>query len=86
MEKSWNLTNESLILINWRSYAAVFQIPANVYVDQEVMEFYDTVMEKSWNFVAKISWQPCKEYMSVFVYSILFKCIEATTDFQFSAL
>ena len=28
-------------------------------VDEEVMEFYDMVMEKSWNFVAKISWQPC---------------------------
>ena len=25
-----------------------------------VMEFCDTVMKKSWNFVAKISWQPCK--------------------------
>ena len=23
------------------------------------MEFCDTVMEKSWNFVATISWQPC---------------------------
>ncbi len=23
------------------------------------MEFCETVMEKSWNFVAKISWQPC---------------------------
>ncbi len=30
----------------------------NVYVDIEVMEFFETVMEKSWNFVAKISWQP----------------------------
>ena len=33
--------------------------PTTMYVDIEVMEFCDTVMEKSWNFVAKISWQPC---------------------------
>ena len=26
---------------------------------EEVMEFFYMVMEKSWNFVAKISWQPC---------------------------
>ena len=26
---------------------------------KQVVEFYDTVMKKSWNFVAKISWQPC---------------------------
>ena len=44
--------------MNWGRYAAVFQIPVNVYVELEVMEFYDMVMEKSWNFVANISWQP----------------------------
>ncbi len=50
MEKSWN----------FEIGAAAFQIPTNMYVDIEVMEFCDTVMEKSWNFVAKISWQPCE--------------------------
>ena len=59
MEKSWNLTNKFLILMNRRRYAAAFQTPTNMYVDIEVMEFCDTVMEKSWNFVVKISWQPC---------------------------
>ncbi len=49
-----------LILMNWRRYTAAFQNCTNMYVDTsiEVMEFCDTVMEKSWNFVAKISWQP----------------------------
>ena len=46
--------------MNRRRYAAAFQNPTDVYVDEEVMEFCDTVMEKSWNFVATISWQPCK--------------------------
>ncbi len=59
MEKSWNLTNIFLILMNRRRYAAAFQNPINMYVDIEVMGFCDTVMEKSWNFVATISWQPC---------------------------
>ncbi len=59
MEKSWNLTSKFLILINRHRHAAAFQTPANMYVDIEVIEFCDTVMEKSWDFVAKISWQPC---------------------------
>ncbi len=59
MEKSWNLKNEFLILMKRHRYAAAFQNPTNMYVDVEVMEFFDRVMEKSWNFVAKISWQPC---------------------------
>ncbi len=59
MEKSCNLTNKFLILMNQRCYAAAFQNPTKMYVDIEVMEFFDTVMEKSWNFVVKISWQPC---------------------------
>ncbi len=58
MEKSWNLTNKFLILVIRRRYAAAFQNPINMYVDIEVMEFCDTVMEKSWNFVVRISWQP----------------------------
>ena len=33
MEKSWNLTDKSLILMNWLRYAPVFQIPFNVYGD-----------------------------------------------------
>ena len=57
-KKSWNLTNKFLILMNRRRYAAAFQNPTNMYVDIEVMEFCDTVMEKSWNFVEKISLQP----------------------------
>ncbi len=32
------------------------------------MEFYDTVMEKSWNFVAKISWQPCLQSILVLIH------------------
>ncbi len=48
MEKSWNLTSKFLILMNRRRYAAAFQTPTNMYVDKEVMEFCDTVMEKSW--------------------------------------
>ncbi len=60
MEKSWNFTNKFLILMNRRRYAATFHNPTDVYVNQEVMEFCDTVMEKSWNFVATISWQPCE--------------------------
>ncbi len=39
-------------------------------VCQEVMEFYDTIMKKSWNFVTKISRQPC-------VISIRSHCIYA---------
>ena len=58
MEKSWNLTNKTLILMNWGRSAAVFQIPVSVFAYEDVMEFYDMVMEKSWNFVANISWQP----------------------------
>ncbi len=45
--------------MNRRRYAAAFHNPTNMYVDIEVMEFCDTVLEKSWNSVAKISWQPC---------------------------
>ncbi len=48
MEKSWNLTNTLLILMNRCRYVAAFQDPTNMYVDIEVMEFCDTVMEKSW--------------------------------------
>ena len=59
IEKSWNLTNKFLILKNQGRYAAAFQNPTTMYVDIDVMEFCDMVMEKSWNFVAKISWQPC---------------------------
>ena len=72
MEKSWNFEigakshgkvmefdSKFLILMNRRHYAAAFQTPTNMYVDKGVMEFCDMVMEKSWNFVAKISWQPC---------------------------
>ena len=33
--------------MNRRRYAAAFQNPTNMYVDIEVMEFCDTVMEKS---------------------------------------
>ena len=67
MEKSGNLTNKLLILMNRRRYAAAFQNPTIMYVDIEVMELCDTVMEKSWIFVAKISWQPCYNNMlSVF--------------------
>ena len=40
-----------------------FQNSTNMYVDIEVMEFSDTVMEKSWNFVATILWQPCMSSM-----------------------
>ncbi len=58
MEKSWNLTKKFLILMNRRHYTAAFQNPTDMYVDKEVMEFCDTVMEKSWNFVTQISWQP----------------------------
>ncbi len=48
MEKSWNMTNKFLILINRRRYAAAFQNSTSMYVDIEVIEFCDTVMEKSW--------------------------------------
>ena len=48
MEKSWNVTNKFLILTNRRWYTAAFQNPSNIYIDIEVME-------KSWNFVTKIS-------------------------------
>ncbi len=48
MEKSWNFTNKFLILMNRRRYAATFQNPTDVYVNLQVMEFCDTVMEKSW--------------------------------------
>ncbi len=48
MEKSLNLTSKFLILMNRHCYAAAFQTPTNMYVDIEVMEFCDTVMEKSW--------------------------------------
>ncbi len=58
MENSWDLTNKLLILMNRRRYVAAFQNATNMYVDIEVMEFCDMVMEKSWNFVVKISWQP----------------------------
>ncbi len=58
-KKSCNLTNKCLILMNRRRYAAAF--PTNMYVDIEVIEFCNAVMEKSWNFVIKISWQPCAE-------------------------
>ncbi len=34
------------------------QMCMSIKTDWEVMEFHDKVMEKSWNFVAKISWQP----------------------------
>ncbi len=47
MEKSWNFTSKFLILMNRRRYAATFQNPIDVYVNKEVMEFCDTVMEKS---------------------------------------
>ena len=59
MGKSWNFTSEFLILMNWRRYVATFQNPTDVYVNKEVLEFCDTVMEMSWNFVATITWQPC---------------------------
>ncbi len=65
MEKSWNLTNKFLILMNRRRYAAAFQNPTNMYVDIGVMEFCNTVMEKIWNFLANISWQPCISTLSV---------------------
>ncbi len=65
MEKSWNLTNELLIVMNQCRYAAAVQNPTNMYVNIEVMEFCDTVMEKSWNFVSKISWQPCRRAISI---------------------
>ncbi len=42
-----------------------FQDPTVVYVDQEVMEFFYTVLEKSWNFVTTISWQSCTMSPSV---------------------
>ncbi len=58
MERSWNLTDKLSILVNRCRYAAPFQNLTNMHVYIEVMEFCDTVMEKSWNFVAKISWQP----------------------------
>ncbi len=45
MEKSWNLTNKFLFLMNRRRYAAAFQNPTNMYVDIE-----------SWNFVIR-SWK-----------------------------
>ncbi len=48
-----------LILMNRRRYAATFQNPTDVYANKEVMEFFDTVMEKSWDFVTTIPWQPC---------------------------
>ena len=48
MEKSWNLTNKLLILTNRRRYAGAIQNPTNMYVNIEVMEFCDVVMEKSW--------------------------------------
>ncbi len=42
MEKSWNLTNKFLILMNQRRYAAACQTPTNMYVDIEVdMEYID---------------------------------------------
>ena len=70
MEKSWNFKiraeshgkvmefDKFLILMNRRRYSAAFQNPTYMYVDIEVIEFCDTVMEKSWKFVVKISWQP----------------------------
>ena len=47
MENSWDLTNKLLILMNRRRYVAAFQNATNMYVDIEVMEFCDMVMEKS---------------------------------------
>ncbi len=41
------MTNKFLVLMNRRRYAAAFQNPTNMYADIEVMEFCDTVMEKS---------------------------------------
>ena len=62
MEKLWNFeigAKSHGKAMNRRRYVAAFQDPTNMYVDIEVVEFYDTVMEKSWIFFAKISWQPC---------------------------
>ncbi len=55
--------------MNCRRYAAAFQNPTNMFVDIEVMEFCYTVMEKSWNFVANILWQPWySDYVDIQLY------------------
>ncbi len=65
MEKSWNFWKFEIFWNIWKShgnfyqYSGVARSPTNMYVDIEVMEFCDKVMEKSWIFVAKIPWQPC---------------------------
>ncbi len=63
MEKSWNFDirakSHGKVLEFDKLFLTAFQNPTNVCVDIEVMEFCYEVMEKSWNFVAKISWQPC---------------------------
>ncbi len=58
MEKSWNLTSKFLILMNRHRYAAAFQNPTNMYVDIEVMEFCETVMEKSWSLSRRFRGNP----------------------------
>ncbi len=42
-----------------------------MYVDIEVIEFCDTDMEKSWNFVMKILWQPWFDTDTDFMTKIL---------------
>ena len=61
MEKSWNFEirakshgkvmefdKKFCILMKRGRYATGFQNPSGVYVDEEVMDFCDSVMEKSW--------------------------------------
>ncbi len=63
IKKSSKLTNRYHLFhafANWPLYGTAFLSLQRIYVNRDVMEFGDLVMEKSWNLIMEISWQQCQ--------------------------